>query len=152
MTAWFVYIERKLEIRMKINKDDLNEELLNKLKKLETYIESLGSLAVGFSGGVDSSLLLAVAKEVLGDNVIAVTGADASVPEREVKEATKFCEERGIKHIICRVNPLSEDGYRHNGPDRCYFCKHGIFTEVKRIADENGISFMAEASWQYSKD
>jgi hypothetical protein len=44
MTAWFVYIERKLEIRMKINKDDLNEELLNKLKKLETYIESLGSL------------------------------------------------------------------------------------------------------------
>ena len=146
MTAWFVYIERKLEIRMKINKDYLNEELLNKLKKLETYIESLGSLAVGFSGGVDSSLLLAVAKEVLGDNVIAVTGADASVPEREVKEATKFCEERGIKHIICRVNPLGEDGYRHNGPDRCYFCKHGIFTEVKRIADENGISFMAEGS------
>lgn len=131
---------------MKLNKDDLNEELLNKLKKLETYIESLGSLAVGFSGGVDSSLLLAVAKEVLGDKVIAVTGADASVPEREVKEATKFCEERGIKHIICRVNPLSEVGYRHNGPDRCYFCKHGIFTEVKRIADENGISFMAEGS------
>ena len=53
MTAWFVYIERKLEIRMKINKDELNEELLNKLKKLETYIESLGSLAIGFSGGVD---------------------------------------------------------------------------------------------------
>jgi hypothetical protein len=44
MTPWFVYIERKLEIRMKLNKDDLNEELLNKLKKLETYIESLGSL------------------------------------------------------------------------------------------------------------
>lgn len=64
MTAWFVYIERKLEIRMKINKDELNEELLKKLKKLETYIESLGSLAVGFSGGVDSSLLLAVAKSL----------------------------------------------------------------------------------------
>jgi hypothetical protein len=46
MTAWFVYIERKLEIRMKINKDDLNEGLLNKLKKLETYIESLGSLRI----------------------------------------------------------------------------------------------------------
>ena len=64
MAAWFVYIERKLEIRMKINKEDLNEELLNKLKKMETYIESLGSLAVGFSGGVDSSLLLAVAKSL----------------------------------------------------------------------------------------
>ena len=70
MTAWFVYIERKLEIRMKINKDDLNEGLLNKLKKLETYIESLGSLAVGFSGGVDSSLLFAeltlLVKTVIG--------------------------------------------------------------------------------------
>ncbi len=70
MTAWFVYTERKLELRMKINKDDLNEELLNKLKKLETYIESLGSLAVGFSGGVDSSLLFAeltlLVKTVIG--------------------------------------------------------------------------------------
>lgn len=56
MTAWFVYIERKLEIRMKINKDDLNEELLNKLKKLETYIESFGSLAVGFSGGLHGNI------------------------------------------------------------------------------------------------
>lgn len=131
---------------MVINKAELSEELLEKLSRLEKYIEGLGSLAVGFSGGVDSSLLLAVAKEVLGDKVIAVTGADASVPEREIKEATEFCKERGIKHVICRVDPLKEEGYRHNGPDRCYFCKHGIFTEVKKIADENGISFMAEGS------
>lgn len=126
--------------------EELNSELLGKLNKLKDYIKELGSLAVGFSGGVDSSFLLAVASEVLGDKVIAVTGADASVPEREVKEASKFCSDRGIKHIICRVDPLSEEGYRHNGPDRCYFCKHGIFTEVKKIADENGISYMAEGS------
>ena len=95
---------------------------------------------------MDSSFLLAVAHNVLGDKVIAVTGADASVPEREVNEAEAFCNERGIRHIICRVDPLKEEGYRHNGPDRCYFCKHGIFTEVKKIADENGISFMVEGS------
>lgn len=126
--------------------EELSGELLEKFDKLEEYIKGLGSLAVGFSGGVDSSFLLAVAHEVLGEKVIAVTGADASVPERELKEAEKFCSDRGIKHIICRVDPLSEDGYRHNGPDRCYFCKHGIFTEVKKVADENGISYMAEGS------
>ena len=126
--------------------ESLTDELQEKLAKLEEYIRELGSLAIGFSGGVDSSFLLAIAHEVLGDNVIAVTGADASVPEREVNEAKAFCEERGIRHIICKVDPLQEEGYRNNSPDRCYFCKHGIFTEVKKIADENGIEFMAEGS------
>lgn len=128
------------------NKDIISEELQMKLDKLKKYIADLGSLAVGFSGGVDSSLLLAVAHEVLGERLIAVTGADASVPEREVNEAIAFCKERGIRHIICKVDPLKEEGYRHNSPDRCYFCKHGIFTEVKKIADENGIEYMAEGS------
>ena len=128
------------------NKEIISEELQMKLDKLKKYIADLGSLAVGFSGGVDSSLLLAVAHEVLGERLIAVTGADASVPEREVNEAIAFCKERGIRHIICKVDPLKEEGYRHNGPDRCYFCKHGIFTEVKKIADENGIEYMAEGS------
>ena len=127
-------------------KELLTDELQEKLAKLEEYIRELGSLAIGFSGGVDSSFLLAVAHEVLGDNVIAVTGADASVPEREVNEAIAFCKERGIRHIICKVDPLQEEGYRNNSPDRCYYCKHGIFTEVKRIADEYGIKYMAEGS------
>ncbi len=131
---------------MSENKEMLSEELERKLEKLKKYITDLGSLAVGFSGGVDSSLLTAVAHEVLGDRLIAVTGADASVPEREVNEATAFCKERGIRHIICKVDPLQEEGYRNNSPDRCYFCKHGIFTEVKKIADEYGIEYMAEGS------
>ena len=91
------------------NKEILTEELQMKLETLKQYIAGLGSLAVGFSGGVDSSLLTAVAHEMLGDRLIAVTGADASVPEREVKEATAFCKERGIRHIICKVDPLKED-------------------------------------------
>ena len=131
---------------MSENKELLPEELQKKLDRLKEFIAGLGSLAVGFSGGVDSTFLLAVAHEVLGDRLIAVTGADASVPGREVKEATDFCKEHGIRHIICKVDPMKEEGYRHNGPDRCYFCKHGIFTEVMKIADENGIEYMAEGS------
>ena len=131
---------------MSENREKISDELKKKLDHLKEYIADLGSLAVGFSGGVDSSLLTAVVHEVLGDNLIAVTGADASVPEREINEAIAFCKERGIRHIICKVDPLKEDGYRHNSPDRCYFCKHGIFTEIRKIADENNIQYIAEGS------
>ena len=68
-------------------KYDLSPELTDKLNRLKEYVRGLGSLAVCFSGGVDSSFLLAVASETLGDRVIAVTGVDASVPEREANEA-----------------------------------------------------------------
>ena len=124
----------------------LTDEQREKLNKLREIISELGSLAVAFSGGVDSSFLLAVAHEILRDRVIAVTGVDASVPEREVNEAKAFCIDRGIRHILCTVDPLREEGYRNNSPDRCYFCKHGIFTEMKKIADEYGIEYMAEGS------
>lgn len=131
---------------MNENYEKLTDEQKEKLGRLKEIISGLGSLAIGFSGGVDSSFLLAVAHEVLGDHVIAVTGVDASVPEREVNEAKAFCEDRGIRHILCTVDPLKEEGYRNNSPDRCYFCKHGIFTEVKKIADEYGIEYMAEGT------
>ena len=125
---------------------ELSDELKEKLNRLEDYIKKLGSLAVGFSGGVDSTFLLEVSRKVLGDRVIAVTDVFASVPERELKEAREFCEARGIKHFVCRADPMKFEEYRKNGPDRCYFCKRGIFTEIKRIADENGIEYVAEGS------
>jgi uncharacterized protein len=124
----------------------LTAELKTKLEKLKTYIGELGSLAVGFSGGVDSSFLLVVAHEVLGDKAIAVTGKDASVPERELAEAKAFCEKRGIRQVICSWNPMQEEGYRNNSPDRCYFCKKGIFSEIRKVADEYGIQYLAEGS------
>ena len=131
---------------MNENYEKFTDEQKEKLGRLKEIISGLGSLAIGFSGGVDSSFLLAVAHEVLGDHVIAVTGVDASVPEREVNEAKAFCKERGIKQIICTVDPLKEEGYRNNSKDRCYFCKYGMFTEVKRIAEENGMEYAAEGS------
>lgn len=126
--------------------EPVSKELQDKLNRLEEVIKELGSLAVGFSGGVDSAFLLAAASQVLADRALAVTNADASVPAREVEEAAAFCKQRGIRHIICRLNPLDDENYRKNGPERCYFCKRGIFTEIGRIARENGIEYVAEGS------
>ncbi|MBQ7615956.1 MAG: ATP-dependent sacrificial sulfur transferase LarE [Butyrivibrio sp.] len=126
--------------------ETLTLEQQEKLEKLKEYIRGLGSLAVGFSSGVDSALLLFVAHEVLGDKAIAVTEADPAMPGRELDEAKAFCKERDIRHIICSVNPFKDNEYKYNGPDRCYFCKRGIFSEIKRIAAENGIEYVAEGS------
>lgn len=128
------------------DKGELTKEQNNKRKELKKIIADMGSLAVGFSGGVDSALLLAVAHEVLGERSLAVTAADASVPKREISEAKKFCEDRGIRHIIINTDPLSEESYRNNSSDRCYFCKRGIFSEIIKTAKENGIEYVAEGS------
>ena len=127
-------------------KELLTGELQKKLSGLEEYLRELGSLAVGFSGGVDSSFLLSVAHNVLGDKAIAVICVDESVPERELNDAQSFCKERGIRILSCKVDPMQDEEYRHNGPDRCYFCKHRIFSEIIRIAKENGIEYVAEGS------
>ena len=124
----------------------LTEEQKQKLDRLKAYIGEMESLAVGFSGGVDSSFLLYVAHEVLGDRVIAVTETDAFVPERESDEAKEFCEKYGIRQIVFTADMLSVEEYRNNSPDRCYICKRRIFSEIKRIAEENGISDVAEGS------
>ena len=134
-----------------VSQETLSQEILTdglheKLQKLQEYIKELGSLAVGFSGGVDSALLLYAAHDVLGDKAIAVTCFDVTIPEREMNDARNFCEKYGIRQIICTYNPFTEEAFRHNSPDRCYFCKHGIFSEIKKIAEENGISFVAEGS------
>ena len=124
----------------------LTAEQAGKLDALKDNLRELGSLAVGFSGGVDSTFLLFMAHEVLGDWAIAVTEVDSGVPERERGEAKAFCEEHGIRHFVCDADPLGEEHYRYNSPDRCYYCKKRIFTEIARIARENGITHVAEGS------
>ena len=117
-----------------------------KYEKLCGILRDMGSVAVCYSGGVDSTFLLTVASEVLGDSCIGVICTDASVPAREIENAKEYCEERGIRLIAAPVDPLQSEGYRQNPPDRCYYCKHTIMSEVRRVADENGIEYLAEGS------
>ena len=124
----------------------VTDDMREKLDRLREYLKELGSLAVGFSGGVDSTFLLYVAHKVLGDKAIAVTQSDPSVPGRELNEAKAFCEKYGIRQFMCAAEPLKLEEYRNNSADRCYYCKRGIFTEIKKIAEDNGIAYVAEGS------
>ena len=120
--------------------------LQEKHKALQDYISSLGSVAVAFSGGVDSTLLLRVAHDVLGDSAIAVTASSSLYPHRETHEAEDFCRENGITQIVIPIDELEIDGFRHNPKNRCYLCKRAIFTKIITLAHERSISYVAEGS------
>ena len=121
-------------------------ELQDKLKQLEQHIKQMGSLAVAYSGGVDSTFLLSVAHDALQDQVIAVTARSSTYPEREFKEAAKFARSVGIKHIVIESEELDIEGFTDNPPNRCYLCKYELFSKIKEVAGKLNIRFIAEGS------
>ena len=117
-----------------------------KLNQLKEYLLSQGSMAVAFSGGVDSTFLLKVAHDTLGDKCVAVTASSCSFPERELKEAKAFCAANGIRHVVVRSEELEIEGFRQNPKNRCYLCKHELFEKIWDIACELGLNALAEGS------
>ena len=117
-----------------------------KLEALKERLKELDSVAVAFSAGVDSSFLLKVAHDVLGDKCIAITGQAPFFPGWEQKEAIDFCKREGIKQLIVESTQLSDEKFTSNPPDRCYHCKKSLFQKMKDVASEEGISVVVEGS------
>ncbi len=124
----------------------VESNIREKSEKLKKSILEKGSVAVAFSGGVDSTFLLKVAHEVLGDKCIAVTAKSPAFPKSEHDDTVAFCREENIRQIIIDSGELELEEYRSNPKDRCYFCKRHIFTKILGIAEENGIDCVAEGS------
>jgi uncharacterized protein len=124
----------------------VDKEQEAKLSRLREIIKGYGSLLVAFSGGCDSTLLLKVAQEVLGDKVMAVTARSETYPSREYEEATKLAQEIGASHLTIDTSELSVGGFSSNPPERCYFCKAELFERLLEIAKEHGIGYVADGA------
>lgn len=121
-------------------------QLQEKFQLLKDNIKKRGSAAVAYSGGVDSTFLIKVAHDVLGDNMIAVTATSSTYPERELKEAIQYAKTIGVKHLIISSEELDIEGFASNPVNRCYFCKKELFSKINNIAKENHIDYVFDGS------
>lgn len=121
-------------------------ETEEKMARLRAVLRETRSAAVAFSSGVDSTFLLRVAHEELGERVVAVTVRSRTFPKREMDEAAAFCRENGVRHEIIDTCELDIPGFAENPPDRCYLCKRAIFGKIIAFAQANGLAAVLEGS------
>ena len=121
-------------------------EIYKKLSDLRKLLKSFRSAAIAFSGGVDSTFLLKVAHEELGEKAVAVTVISPLIPKKEAINTENFCKKENVRQFVLELDPLGILGFKDNPRNRCYICKREIFGKIKELAKENGISTVCEGS------
>jgi len=120
--------------------------LLKKKEILIRHLKRLDSLLVAFSGGVDSTFLLALAHDALGDRAVAATIDSVVFPKREKEEAIRFTALKGIQHIILLADEILSPDFLANDPKRCYYCKRTVSEKIQKTAQEKGLRYVAHAA------
>ena len=117
-----------------------------KYQALKDEIRKYESLLIAFSGGVDSAVLLKVAHQVLGENVLAVTSDSPSTPPGDLHDAKKFAQDVGLRLHLIHTKEVENENYASNPSNRCYFCKSELFTTLVKIAEEKNIKYIASGT------
>ena len=121
-------------------------QLPSKHKKLKEILASYGDLLVAYSGGVDSSLLLKIARDILGSKVLAVIARSETYPIEEGMAAIKYAKKLGVRYKVIKTEEFKNEKFISNPSDRCYYCKKELFSKLSGIAKEEGIKYIADGS------
>ena len=120
--------------------------LSEKLTRLENILRLLDRVAVAYSGGTDSSLLLKVARDVLGEGAIGITAISPSLAADELVEAEAVARQIGVRHILVESHETADPRYLENTPQRCYFCKDHVYDELVRVAHQQGFTSVVDGT------
>ena len=124
--------------------DDTWKDLESKYKNLESILKQMGRVVVAFSGGVDSTLLLKVAKDLLDNDLLAVTALSETTPQHERKAAMELTEALGVEHLLVQSHELDIPEFIKNPHDKCYICKKSRFTDLVKLAGERNFSYVVD--------
>lgn len=119
---------------------------MEKAEQLRSRLSQWEEVLVAYSGGVDSAYLLAVAADVLGKRVTALTATSPSVPAHELEAATTLARSLGVQHVVIQSNELDDPNYRANPTNRCFYCKSELYTIALTRAKELGVDVIADGT------
>lgn len=124
----------------------LSQTVLDKYNTLQAILRDMGSVAIGYSGGVDSTLLVKVAVDVLRSRSVAMIGRSETYPTREFEAAVALAEQMGAHYIVVNTEETDLIKFQENPPDRCYYCKAELFGKLGEIAEREGIAWIADGT------
>ena len=124
----------------------MNSSTQEKYSQIQRLMADLGSVVVAYSAGVDSTLVLRIARDALGERVVAATGLSDTYPDEEMAEARTLAAEMGVEHVMVRTEELTDPRYAMNSHQRCFFCKNELYGKLRELADQRGIPHIVDGT------